>query len=262
MNHVATVVHALRRWLQDHARRTLRLRWQRDCARRQPRQERHQRRLPLQQGPLRLRLRQQQRTANFSAGPQGRQAHARQLGRGSDPSPVRGSASCAMQRARTPSAFIGSNRTTNEENYLLQKFARTVHRHEQHRPPPHGRLRDTRNLSRWHHHTPAGKTRFASQHCVQQAPALLIVGGDPTNEGTTDGLEHSHERPLEQGPCLHRQPQGHQAQAPGEGVYGSRRVRLRRLHRFACQTQRPSPMRSRPKRRSSSSSVTSFAVAS
>ncbi len=33
---------------------------------------------------------------------------------------------------------IGSNRITNEEAYLLQKFARAGARHEQHRPPPHG----------------------------------------------------------------------------------------------------------------------------
>jgi NADH-quinone oxidoreductase subunit G len=71
---------------------------------------------------------------------------------------------------------IGSNRTTNEENYLLQKFARTVI--------------GTNNID--HHRTAdyvtlatalAGTTgKFASQHCVQKAQALLIVGGDPTNQ--------------------------------------------------------------------------------
>jgi NADH-quinone oxidoreductase subunit G len=30
--------------------------------------------------------------------------------------------------------------------------------------------------------TATGGTRFASQHCVEKSPALLIVGGDPTNE--------------------------------------------------------------------------------
>ena len=70
---------------------------------------------------------------------------------------------------------IGSNRTTNEENYLLQKFARTVI--------------GTNNID--HHRTAdfvtlatalQGTTgKFASQHCVEKAKALLIVGGDPTN---------------------------------------------------------------------------------
>jgi NADH-quinone oxidoreductase subunit G len=71
---------------------------------------------------------------------------------------------------------IGSNRTTNEENYLLQKFARTVI--------------GTNNID--HHRTAdfvtlttslQGSTgRFASQHDVQNSPALLLVGGDPTNQ--------------------------------------------------------------------------------
>jgi NADH-quinone oxidoreductase subunit G len=71
---------------------------------------------------------------------------------------------------------IGSNRTTNEENYLLQKFARTVLR--------------TNNID--HHRTtdyPAfacslagapGKT--ASLRDIASACAVLLVGGDPTHE--------------------------------------------------------------------------------
>jgi NADH-quinone oxidoreductase subunit G len=71
---------------------------------------------------------------------------------------------------------IGSNRTTNEENYLLQKFARTV--------------LGTNNID--HHRTAdfvslasalQGTTgRFASQRDVASAPAVLLVGGDPTNQ--------------------------------------------------------------------------------
>jgi NADH-quinone oxidoreductase subunit G len=71
---------------------------------------------------------------------------------------------------------IGSNRTTNEENYLLQKFARTV--------------LGTNNID--HHRTAdfvtlaaalQGTTnRFASQRDVANAPAILLVGGDPTNQ--------------------------------------------------------------------------------
>jgi NADH-quinone oxidoreductase subunit G len=71
---------------------------------------------------------------------------------------------------------IGSNRTTNEENYLLQKFARTVLR--------------TNNID--HHRTSASaafgramaghQTKAASMRDAGTAPAILLVGGDPTNE--------------------------------------------------------------------------------
>jgi len=73
-------------------------------------------------------------------------------------------------------AVIGGNRLTNEEAYLLQKFARTV--------------LGTNNID--HHRTAdyvtfaaalAGhRDRFASQHDNENAPAILVVGGDPTNE--------------------------------------------------------------------------------
>jgi NADH-quinone oxidoreductase subunit G len=69
---------------------------------------------------------------------------------------------------------IGSNRTTNEENYLLQKFARTV--------------LGTNNID--HHRTAdfagfaraiAGKENItASMRDVASAPAILLVGNDPT----------------------------------------------------------------------------------
>jgi len=71
---------------------------------------------------------------------------------------------------------IGSNRTTNEENYLLQKFARTVLR--------------TNNID--HHRTAATaafgramaghQDKSASMRDAGTAPAILLVGGDPTNE--------------------------------------------------------------------------------
>ncbi len=71
---------------------------------------------------------------------------------------------------------IGSNRTTNEESYLLQKFARTV--------------LGTNNID--HHRTAdfvtlatslQGTTgRYASQRDVANAPALLLLGGDPTEQ--------------------------------------------------------------------------------
>jgi NADH-quinone oxidoreductase subunit G len=76
---------------------------------------------------------------------------------------------------------IGSNRTTNEENYLLQKFARTVigtNNIDHHRTADYVTLATALAGTT----TATGGTRFASQHCVEKAPALLLVGGDPTNE--------------------------------------------------------------------------------
>jgi NADH-quinone oxidoreductase subunit G len=71
---------------------------------------------------------------------------------------------------------IGGNRLTNEEAYLLQKFARTVI--------------GTNNID--HHRTAdyvtfaqalAGqKGRTASWRDTQSFPAVLLVGGDPTNQ--------------------------------------------------------------------------------
>jgi len=71
---------------------------------------------------------------------------------------------------------VGGNRLTNEEAYLLQKFARTV--------------LQTNNID--HHRTAdyvtfaqalAGTTgRTASQRDTQTAKAVLLVGGDPTNQ--------------------------------------------------------------------------------
>jgi NADH-quinone oxidoreductase subunit G len=69
---------------------------------------------------------------------------------------------------------IGSNRTTNEESYLLQKLARTV--------------LGTNNID--HHRTadyPAfvaalGGQREASLRDVASAKAILVLGGDPTEQ--------------------------------------------------------------------------------
>jgi len=71
---------------------------------------------------------------------------------------------------------IGGNRLTNEEAYLLQKFARTV--------------LGTNNID--HHRTAdyvsfaqalAGTTgRTASQHDTANFPAVLVFGGDPTTQ--------------------------------------------------------------------------------
>jgi NADH-quinone oxidoreductase subunit G len=70
---------------------------------------------------------------------------------------------------------IGSNRTTNEENYLLQKFARTV--------------LGTNNID--HHRTAdypgfvsalGAQDRTASMRDVFSAPAILLIGNNPTDQ--------------------------------------------------------------------------------
>jgi NADH-quinone oxidoreductase subunit G len=73
-------------------------------------------------------------------------------------------------------AVIGSNQTTNEENYLLQKFARTVLGTNN---IDHQRTSDYASFAR----ALAGqKGRAASLRDLASAPAVLLIGGDPTNE--------------------------------------------------------------------------------
>jgi NADH-quinone oxidoreductase subunit G len=81
-----------------------------------------------------------------------------------------------VKQAGSGFGVIGSTRTTNEENYLLQKFARTV--------------LGTNHID--HHRTAdypafaaaiAGKPELAaSLHDVEKASAILLFGNDPTNE--------------------------------------------------------------------------------
>jgi NADH-quinone oxidoreductase subunit G len=71
---------------------------------------------------------------------------------------------------------LGSNRTTNEENYLLQKFARTVLRTNN---IDHERTTDYAAFAR----ALAGhKEKTASLRDLASAPAILLVGGNPTEE--------------------------------------------------------------------------------
>ncbi len=75
-------------------------------------------------------------------------------------------------------AILGSNHTTNEENYLFQRFARTV--------------LGTNNLD--HHRTAdfsslvaalsaaSATDRYATMQDVGEASSLLLVGSDPTHE--------------------------------------------------------------------------------
>jgi NADH-quinone oxidoreductase subunit G len=71
---------------------------------------------------------------------------------------------------------IGSNHTTNEENYLLQKFARTVLRTNH---IDHDRTTDYVSFAR----ALAGhQGKSVSLREIASAPAILLIGGDPTNE--------------------------------------------------------------------------------
>ncbi len=71
---------------------------------------------------------------------------------------------------------IGSNRTTNEENYLLQKFARTVLNTNN---IDHERTADYASFAR----ALAGHSGMAaSLRETASAPAILLVGGNPTEE--------------------------------------------------------------------------------
>ena len=72
--------------------------------------------------------------------------------------------------------MIGSNRTTNEENYLLQKFARTVLKTNN---IDHRRTADYAAFAQ----AMAGHTdKAASLRDAGTAPAILLVGGNPTEE--------------------------------------------------------------------------------
>ncbi len=71
---------------------------------------------------------------------------------------------------------IGSNRTTNEENYLLQKFARTVLGTNN---IDHRRTADYASFAQ----AMAGhKEKAASLRDAGTAPAILLAGGNPTEE--------------------------------------------------------------------------------
>jgi NADH-quinone oxidoreductase subunit G len=71
---------------------------------------------------------------------------------------------------------VGSNQTTNEENYLLQKFARTVLRTNN---IDHERSTDYAAFAR----ALAGhKDKAASLRDIAAAPAILLIGGNPTEE--------------------------------------------------------------------------------
>jgi NADH-quinone oxidoreductase subunit G len=75
-------------------------------------------------------------------------------------------------------AVIGSNRTTNEENYLLQRFARTVlgtNNVDHHRTADYASLVAAL--------TQAGaRDRHATMQDVSSASSILLIGNDPTHQ--------------------------------------------------------------------------------
>ncbi len=71
---------------------------------------------------------------------------------------------------------IGSNHTTNEENYLLQKFARTVLGTNN---IDHHRTADFASFARA---VATSKAKTASMSEVATAEAILLIGSDPTEE--------------------------------------------------------------------------------
>jgi NADH-quinone oxidoreductase subunit G len=71
---------------------------------------------------------------------------------------------------------IGSNRTTNEENFLLQKFARTVLRTNN---IDHHRTADYASFARA---VAARGAQTASLRDFASAPAILLLGNDPTEQ--------------------------------------------------------------------------------
>ena len=112
---------------------------------------------------------------------------------------------------------IGSNRITNEEAYLLQKFARTV--------------LGTNNID---HHRTADYVSFAQALAGQKdRTAFPARHADcssdpyrrrrPDDPGPRHRVEYSHQCPQQPWPPLHRQLRRDQAASPGEGVLCSLR---------------------------------------
>ena len=107
---------------------------------------------------------------------------------------------------------IGSNRTTNEENYLLSKFARVGAEDEQRRSSPHRRLPCPGGGAAWQ----ARKNGFDAR-CVDRA-------GDsadrqrPDEPASAAGMADSDERALAAREALRHQLCAHQAAAAGNWI--------------------------------------------
>ena len=108
--------------------------------------------------------------------------------------------------------MIGSNTTTNEENYLLQKFARTVSADQQYRSRADGGLCQ-------HLRVATGGTRAAGSESARCSEGA----GDSADWRQSDrrasaaGVGDPHQRAAEQGPALCCEHRRHQAGAASEG---------------------------------------------
>ena len=146
---------------------------------------------------------------------------------------------------------IGSNHTTNEENYLLQKFARSV---LQTNSIDHERTTDYAGFA----HAVAGTRRHSRQpsRCAK-APAILLVGGNPTDEHPLLAWNLRTNVRLNKARALHRECQRDQARAasqgspspPGRRLQCARRLSQRQRYRAAA--MQLSAKRYRPKSPSS-----------
>ncbi len=177
MNHVSTVCTHCGRRLQGHARRAPVERWLGDHPRRQSRQERHQRRFSLRQRPLRLRLCREPRPSH--------QASRAQCCKASS-SPPPGSMRCALPQAgsrrfatRRAALRSASSAPTPQPTKkitccksLRAQFSAPI-TSITHAPPT--TLRFARALAGHEH-------RAASLRDISSAPAILLIGGNPTDE--------------------------------------------------------------------------------
>ncbi len=88
---------------------------------------------------------------------------------------ARGLEQTAGRHGTSAVGFIGSNRTTNEENYLLQRFARAVigtNNIDHHRTADYAAL-----VSALGEET----VRYATSGDLMRARAILLIGSDPTH---------------------------------------------------------------------------------
>ena len=92
---------------------------------------------------------------------------------------------------------IGSNHTTNEENFYLQKFAREVLEHQQHRPPPHRRRGDP---ARRAERQDIGK--LATVADLYERKAFLVLGADLALEHPLLSLPDPRQLPASSGARL------------------------------------------------------------
>ena len=128
---------------------------------------------------------------------------------------------------------IGSNRTTNEENYLLSKFARVVLKTNN---VDHHRTADYPALAAALHGKP-GKT--ASMRDVLNAPAILADRQRPYESASAAGMADPDERPVAPGEALCDQLGAHQVAPAGGGIRAGTGGRGSESSRISCRRRFP-----------------------